>query len=176
MTAVRLRLTNQVHLTNRVSRCRALLLGLALLVAACSGGADDAIDEQPVTDEPGIEAEDSSGVEGQDEPGQEAGAGGEQEAEEEPLAERVLTDTFTPLGEPGVGGRITSIAFDPDNPERVFVGGDLLGIAVTDDFGQTWQSTTGLASWEIADINTAQTADGRIWTCLLYTSPSRRDS
>ena len=146
-----------------------------MLVAACSGGADDAIDQQPVTDEPGIEAEDSSGVEGQDEPGQEAGAGGEQEAEEETLVERVLTDTFTPLGEPGVGGRITSIAFDPDNPERVFVGGDLLGIAVTDDFGQTWQSTTGLASWEIADINTAQTADGRIWTGSLSGPQSSLD-
>ena len=139
MTAVRLRLTN------RVSRCGALLLGLTLLVAACSSGADDGADELPATNEPGIEAEESADAEGQDEPGQEAGADGEEAAEEELVVERILTDTFTPLGEPGVGGRITSIAFDPDNPDRVFVGGDLLGIAVTDDF------------------------------CLLYTSPSPRD-
>lgn len=75
-----------------------------------------------------------------------------------------LTATFTKLSEPGVGGRITSLAFDPANPDRLFVGGDMLGIAVTDDFGDTWQSTSGLASWEIGDITATPTSDGRIWT------------
>lgn len=72
--------------------------------------------------------------------------------------------TFTSVGEPGVGGRITSITFDQTNPDRLFVGGDLLGIALTEDFGASWQSTTGLANWEIGDITTVPTADGRIWT------------
>lgn len=75
-----------------------------------------------------------------------------------------LTNVFTKLTEPGVGGRITSITFDPSNPDRLFVGGDMLGIAVTNDFGDTWESTTGLASWEIGDITTTPSADGRIWT------------
>ena len=89
--------------------------------------------------------------------------------------EQPLLDTFSQLGEPGVGGRITSVAFDPQNPDRVFVGGDLLGIALTDDFGQTWQSTTGLASWEIGDITTTPTADGRIWTGSLSGPQSSTD-
>ncbi|MFT7473548.1 MAG: hypothetical protein ACI81L_000463 [Verrucomicrobiales bacterium] len=75
-----------------------------------------------------------------------------------------LSSSFTKLTEPGVGGRITSLAFDPVDPDRLYVGGDMLGIAVTDDFGETWQSTTGLASWEIGDITTTPSADGRVWT------------
>ena len=83
---------------------------------------------------------------------------------EQPGELETLTSTFTKLTEPGVGGRITSLAFDPVNPERLYVGGDMLGIAVTDDFGDTWESTTGLASWEIGDITTSASSDGRIWT------------
>ncbi len=83
---------------------------------------------------------------------------------DEPGDPAKLSATFTKLTEPGVGGRITSLAFDPANPDRLFVGGDMLGIAITDDFGETWQSTTGLASWEIGDITATATADGRIWT------------
>jgi len=84
-------------------------------------------------------------------------------------------DTFTKLTEPGVGGRITSIAFDPTDPDRIFVGGDMLGIAVTDDFGASWQETTGLASWEIGDITTTPSADGRIWTGSLSGPQSSTD-
>ncbi len=83
---------------------------------------------------------------------------------EQPENPDELTSTFTKLTEPGVGGRITSLAFDPANPDRLFVGGDMLGIAVTDDFGDNWQTTSGLASWEIGDITATSTADGRIWT------------
>lgn len=82
----------------------------------------------------------------------------------EPDELEALTGAFTKLTEPGVGGRITSLAFDPANPDRLYVGGDMLGIAVTDDFGETWQSTTGLASWEIGDITATPAADGRVWT------------
>ena len=83
---------------------------------------------------------------------------------EPPVEAEALGPGFTKLTEPGVGGRITSLAFDPADPNRLFVGGDMLGIAVTDDFGDTWQSTTGLASWEIGDITATASADGRIWT------------
>ncbi len=83
---------------------------------------------------------------------------------EPPVEAEALGPAFTKLTEPGVGGRITSLAFDPADPNRLFVGGDMLGIAVTDDFGDTWQSTTGLASWEIGDITATASADGRIWT------------
>ncbi|RZV48531.1 MAG: hypothetical protein EX269_01285 [Acidimicrobiales bacterium] len=71
---------------------------------------------------------------------------------------------FTKLSEPGVGGRITSLAFDPTDPDRLLVGGDMLGIAVTDDLGDSWSGGVGLASWEIGDIMAEPDADGRIWT------------
>ena len=152
-----------------------LLMALALLAAACGGGSsDDAVDEVPVEndEETTVDANDTDG-------GSESADSGQSDTDDEVLPPEEtaprLTDSFTPLGEPGVGGRITSIAFDPDNPDRVFVGGDLLGIAVTDDFGETWQSTTGLASWEIADINTTATADGRIWTGSLSGPQSSTD-
>ena len=149
---------------NKPFRLFIFLVALAMSLAACSGDSNAAPDPSLVDPDAEEEFVDS------DDP-EDAGDGGtDEEAVDEPIVDnrsptgRNLTGSFTALGEPGVGGRITSIAFDPDNPDRVFVGGDLLGIAVTDDFGQSWQSTTGLASWEIADINTAQTADGRIWT------------
>jgi photosystem II stability/assembly factor-like uncharacterized protein len=82
---------------------------------------------------------------------------------EEPPEVNPLTGEFTKLSEPGVGGRLTSLAFDPDNPNRLFAGGDMLGIAVTGDFGETWDSTSGFASWEIGDINPNPSADGRLW-------------
>ncbi len=94
---------------------------------------------------------------------------------EPPPEPEPLSDVFTKLTEPGVGGRITSIAFDPTDPDRIFVGGDMLGIAVTNDFGETWESTTGLASWEIGDITTTPSADGRIWTGSLSGPQSSTD-
>ncbi len=94
---------------------------------------------------------------------------------EPPVEAEALGAAFTKLTEPGVGGRITSLAFDPADPNRLFVGGDMLGIAVTDDFGDTWQSTTGLASWEIGDITATASADGRIWTGSLSGPQSSTD-
>lgn len=85
----------------------------------------------------------------------------------EPEPINLLPATFTHLSEPGVGGRITSIAFGPENRDRLLVGGDMLGIAITDDFGGSWSSTTGMASWEVGDITATPAADGRIWTGTL---------
>src|SRR5262249_2908196 len=54
-----------------------------------------------------------------------------------------------PLGELGVGGRITGLAVDPINPSVMLVGGDMLGVGLSVDGGRTWQATTGFSSWEI---------------------------
>ena len=59
---------------------------------------------------------------------------------------------WKPLGEPGCGGWVTSLAVSPHDPRRVLVGGDMLGIGLSTDGGDTWQPTFGLKSWEIADI------------------------
>jgi hypothetical protein len=56
---------------------------------------------------------------------------------------------WTPLGEPGVGGRVTGMAVNPANSADLLVGGDMLGIGLSEDGGHTWQATSGLVSWEI---------------------------
>ena len=149
-------------------RVVSILLALALLATACSGGDPDIAAPEPDPDNTGIA--DDEPVEGGgdgdgDGDGSETdGTGRDVNNPDPPNEPDDLASTFTKVTEPGVGGRITSIAFDPVDPNRLFVGGDLLGIAVTDDFGDSWQSTTGLASWEIGDITTQASADGRIWT------------
>jgi photosystem II stability/assembly factor-like uncharacterized protein len=86
---------------------------------------------------------------------------------------------WTPLGEPGSGGRITGLAISPYDSDRVLVGGDMLGVGLTTDGGATWQATTGFRSWEINDFTWADattvwagtlsgpyrsTDGGRTWT------------
>ena len=149
-----------------------LVIVMALITAACSGEGGDGLGDAAPSD---TSAADPTDIDGEDEDGVDDGPGQSVETPGESDEGRPLLDTFSPLGEPGVGGRITSIALDPTNPDRVFVGGDLLGIALTDDFGQTWQSTTGLASWEIGDITTTPTADGRIWAGSLSGPQSSAD-
>ena len=129
-----------------------IALALALLVSGC--GTDDAEGSPPVDLEDEVATEDST----ESDPAETA------EEDVTPGDTEPAWDSFTKLTEPGVGGRITSLAFDPSDPDRLFVGGDMLGIAVTNDFGQTWENTTGLASWEIGDITATPAADGRIWT------------
>lgn len=154
----------------------ALLVALALLASACSSSdaPNASADDSPNLDD---QEENSSGVgQGDDNEETDAGSSPGDDAPVEAEAEEVgPSNTFLPIGEPGVGGRITSLAFDPTNPDRLFVGGDLLGIAVTDDFGQSWQSTTGLASWEIGDITASPASDGRIWTGSLSGPQSSAD-
>lgn len=59
---------------------------------------------------------------------------------------------WSPLCEPGSGGWLTSIAVSPHNPKHVLLGGDMLGIGLSADGGDSWRSTYGLPSWEIADF------------------------
>ena len=152
---------------HRSGTLRALLACAAVFLAACSGG-----DNEPSVNDPG-DTETSAEANSAASPGNGAGqSAGTPDTAPEPDP---IQEFFTPLGEPGVGGRITSLAFDPVDVDRLFVGGDLLGIALTNDFGQSWQSTTGLASWEIADINATPSADGRIWTGSLSGPQSSTD-
>ena len=142
-------------------RVLAACVALALIATACSGSSDGSASTDPAIDETETTTDGDGGTDEEEEEARGVGA------PEPPSESAALSSSFTKLTEPGVGGRITSIAFDPTDPDRLFVGGDLLGIALTNDFGNTWDSTTGFASWEIGDITTTPSADGRIWAGTL---------
>ncbi len=67
------------------------------------------------------------------------------------------------LGEPGCGGWITGIAVGPHDSRRVLIGGDVLGIGLSEDRGDRWQPTFGLPSWEIADFTWHPTDPKVVW-------------
>lgn len=60
--------------------------------------------------------------------------------------------TWTPLGEPGVGGAMTDIAVSPHDPKRVLVCGDMLGIGLSTDGGDSYGPTFGLRSYETGSV------------------------
>ena len=82
---------------------------------------------------------------------------------------RLLSSTvqWQPLGEPGSGGRIDAIAVSPHDPSRVLVAGDILGTGLSEDAGQTWQPTTGFASWEHSDFTFHPTNPNVVWAATL---------
>lgn len=59
---------------------------------------------------------------------------------------------WTPLHEPSAGGWITSLAVSPHDHNRILIGGDIIGIGLSDDRGESWQGTFGLKNWEFADF------------------------
>lgn len=67
------------------------------------------------------------------------------------------------LNEPGSGGCLTSLRPDPRNPGHLLLGGDMLGIGVSPDGGQTWTGGYGLLSWEIGDLTFHPTRPGEVW-------------
>lgn len=78
--------------------------------------------------------------------------------ESDPRVERWL-----PIGEPSVGGRVTSIRVSPHNPRLVLSGGDMLGIARSVDGGASWGPTFGLVSWEVGDLTFHPSDPARVW-------------
>ncbi|MEO1573707.1 MAG: hypothetical protein AAFU65_01970 [Pseudomonadota bacterium] len=70
---------------------------------------------------------------------------------------------WQPLGEPSVGGRVTSISVSPHDARRVLMGGDMLGVGLSVDQGETWRSTSGFRSWEIGDITWHPDDPQRVW-------------
>lgn len=68
-----------------------------------------------------------------------------------------------PLGEPGSGGWITGLRISPHNGRRMLVSGDMLGIGLSVDSGQTWQATLGLKSYEIGDLTWHPRDPNLVW-------------
>jgi len=74
-----------------------------------------------------------------------------------------LAQTWSPLREASVGGRITSLSVSPWDPQRVLVGGDMLGIGLSLDRGNSWTRPTTLQSYEIADFTWHPTNPNIVW-------------
>lgn len=64
---------------------------------------------------------------------------------------------------PGVGGRLTALAYNPEDSDRIVAAGDVFGISWTDDAGATWGTTTGLTNWEIGDVVFDPDNSERVW-------------
>jgi photosystem II stability/assembly factor-like uncharacterized protein len=74
---------------------------------------------------------------------------------------------WEPLYEPGCGGWITGVAVSPHDPQRVLVGGDVMGVGVSEDGGDSWQPTFGFSMWEINDFTFHPTDPLVIWVGTL---------
>lgn len=59
---------------------------------------------------------------------------------------------WEPLREPGCGGWMTGLSVSPHDSRRLLVGGDMLGAALSEDRGDSWQAATGFVAWEMADF------------------------
>jgi hypothetical protein len=81
--------------------------------------------------------------------------------------------TWVPLKEPGSGGKIASLSVSPFNSQKVLVGGDMLGAAVSNDGGSSWNSTFGFPMWEMAEFTFHPPNSSKIWVA---TAGARRPS
>jgi photosystem II stability/assembly factor-like uncharacterized protein len=62
-----------------------------------------------------------------------------------------------------VGGRLTALAVDPSDPDHILLGGDMLGIANSDDGGRSWQRSVGLLSLEVSRFTFHPDVADEIW-------------
>ena len=67
------------------------------------------------------------------------------------------------LHEPGNGGWHTSLAVSPHDRSRVLAGGDILGIALSLDAGDSWVGTYGLRCFNIAEFTWHPTDSNIVW-------------
>ncbi|MEM7081564.1 MAG: hypothetical protein AAF465_02440 [Pseudomonadota bacterium] len=84
-------------------------------------------------------------------------------AEIDAVASALGGPSWVPLGEPSVGGRVTSISVSPHDANRVLIGGDMLGVGVSNDKGESWRSSFGFVSWEIGSFSWHPTQSERVW-------------
>ncbi len=70
---------------------------------------------------------------------------------------------WQPLYEPGQGGATVRLQVSPHNPSLLISGGDMLGTAVSTDRGETWQSTFGFTTYEMADVTYHPTDPKIVW-------------
>jgi lysophospholipase L1-like esterase len=82
------------------------------------------------------------------------------------LTPALLADSpiqYKPLYEPGCGGAIVSLGVSPHDSKHLISGGDMLGVATSFDGGDTWQSTFGFSSYEMATPTFHPTDPTIVW-------------
>ncbi|MCW2665557.1 MAG: Ycf48-like protein, partial [Frankiales bacterium] len=75
--------------------------------------------------------------------------------------------SWQPLREPGVGGAVTALSISPRQASRILVGGDMLGIGVSQDGGASWQPGFGLDSYEVAGFTWDPSDADRVWASTM---------
>ncbi|HEV7299183.1 MAG TPA: GDSL-type esterase/lipase family protein [Tepidisphaeraceae bacterium] len=70
---------------------------------------------------------------------------------------------WAPLYEPGNGGATVSLRVSPHDSRRILSGGDMLSMALSTNAGETWQSTFGFKSYEMADVTFHPTDPNVVW-------------
>ncbi len=70
---------------------------------------------------------------------------------------------WKPLMEPGCGGRIVALCVSPHDSNRILVAGDMLGVGISLDRGDSWGETFGFDSWEMADFTWHPTDPNVVW-------------
>jgi len=71
--------------------------------------------------------------------------------------------TWQPLHEPGSGGRIAALGVSPHDSNHVIVTGDMLGVGVSFDRGDSWQPGFGLPSYECAEVTFHPSDPDTVW-------------
>ncbi len=77
---------------------------------------------------------------------------------------------WEPLLEPGVGGAVTALAVAPGDSQRVFVGGDMLGVGRSVDGGKHWtqaDANAGLKTGEIAEFTFDPADSNCVWVATM---------
>lgn len=129
-------------------RIAALLLVLAITAAACSS--------DPEMPSGAVELETQVAPESVDEGVAADAVVAARTEQEAPLRWR-------PLGDPGVGGRVTNVSIDPDDPERYLAAGDVLGVALSEDAGLIWDPAPGLSSYEASRFTHHPERPDEVW-------------
>ncbi len=88
------------------------------------------------------------------------------------LQARVVAEVlhWEPLLEPGVGGAVTALAVAPGGSQRVFVGGDMLGVGRSVDGGKHWtqaDANAGLKTGEFAEFTFDPVDSNCLWMATM---------
>ena len=62
---------------------------------------------------------------------------------------------------------MTGLAVSPVDPNVVLVGGDMLGVGLSEDGGRSWEATSGFASWEINAFTWDSADPSEVWVGTL---------